>query len=482
MPNGGYFDTVFASAGSLTPVPDAPPGDGSVSYNQGYGILYSTPVGSGGFNFPRAQHNQILFDITTAIQKYQQNTVAPFITTSMNGGTAYSYGAGAMVLLTGAVYRSLVAANTDTPPSAKWLQLDTNLVQSVTGGVHTYVVADNNYNTLRSNAGAVMVDVLPGGSIAVLGTYFKANITNNDVSGLLIISVGAGGALLNGSATNTVILGPDQSTTIVSDGTNYMTQVAPGRVRLGANTTVYVATGGNDSNNGLAVGTPWLTIAKAIAFAQQSVDLNSFILTVQLADGTYTVGVDLQGITFVGGGSVTVKGNTGTPANVVLSTTSANAVNVTGAGNIITIKDMKLQTTTGGNGINSGFQATVLYGNIVFGACASAHVTATAGGLARAISNCSIAGGCVSHASATGGYVIENGITVTISTPVTMTQFCYTGIGGYADFQGSTFSGSTVTGSKYLSNQNGIINTNGAGAGLLPGTTAGSTATGGIYI
>ena len=86
MPISGYFDTAFAVDGSLATVPDAPQGNGSVSYNQGFGVLYSTPVAQGGLNIPRAQMNQIFNDITIAIQNWQQNTIAPFITSAMNGG------------------------------------------------------------------------------------------------------------------------------------------------------------------------------------------------------------------------------------------------------------------------------------------------------------------------------------------------------------------------------------------------------------
>src|SRR5277367_2748250 len=113
MPVNNYFGTPFGEDGSLTTVPDAPQGNGSVSYNQGYGILYGTPVSSGGFNISRAQMNQIFNDITTAVQQYQQNGIPPFITTTMNGGTPYSYSQYAMVLSGGVAYQSNTNSNTD---------------------------------------------------------------------------------------------------------------------------------------------------------------------------------------------------------------------------------------------------------------------------------------------------------------------------------------------------------------------------------
>ena len=120
-PISGYFDTVFAIDGDLTAIPDPVQGSGTVSYTQGFGNLYSTPVASGGYNFPRAQFNQLMNDITTAIQVYQQFGTPPFITSVMNGGSPFSYAAGARVLYSGVVYTSLVGSNTDTPPSSKWI-------------------------------------------------------------------------------------------------------------------------------------------------------------------------------------------------------------------------------------------------------------------------------------------------------------------------------------------------------------------------
>lgn len=126
MPSSGFFDQPFANAGTLTTVPDLTQGSGSVSYQQGYGVLYSTAVADGGFDFPRAQHNQILNDITTAIQAIQNTGVPPYFTyISSNGG----YAQFARVLYSdGHVYQSLVAANTTTPANdgINWTISDTS--------------------------------------------------------------------------------------------------------------------------------------------------------------------------------------------------------------------------------------------------------------------------------------------------------------------------------------------------------------------
>ena len=152
MPISGYFDTPFGSAGDLTPVPDAVQTDGTISYSQGWGILYNTPVGSGGQNVARGTMNQVLYDITSAVQKYQQNTIAPFITTAMNGGAPYSYNQYALVLYSGVAYQSLVNANTDTPPSPKWARMDYRI--KLLANTTYYVSPTGNDSTGNGTVGA----------------------------------------------------------------------------------------------------------------------------------------------------------------------------------------------------------------------------------------------------------------------------------------------------------------------------------------
>lgn len=121
MPIDQYFDTPFGASGELATIPDAVQVDGSVSYASGWGIDYTLINTNPSYkSIPWGQFNQLFFDITTAIQNWQQNTIAPFITTSMNGGTPYSYPQYAMVLSGGIAYQSNTGSNTDTPPSSKW--------------------------------------------------------------------------------------------------------------------------------------------------------------------------------------------------------------------------------------------------------------------------------------------------------------------------------------------------------------------------
>lgn len=217
MPNNLYFDTLFATSGDRTAVPDAPPGDGSVNYQTGYGVLYSTPVASGGFNFPRAQHNQLLNDITAAIQYIQQNGCANFITTAMNGGTPYSYRLGAIVSYDAGGgtqnWLSTAAANTTVPGAvgAHWSSLSSGTL--FTGGVSTgtanaqlVVTSQGNFADGQGNA----ITWVAGFSVTAAST-----LAGDTATALAIKIMTPGG--LRDTATGDIVAGGEYFG--ISDGT-----------------------------------------------------------------------------------------------------------------------------------------------------------------------------------------------------------------------------------------------------------------------
>lgn len=93
---------------------------------------------------------------------------------------------------------------------------------------------------------------------------------------------------------------------------------ANGRETLRAPRTYYVATTGNDSNTGLAVGDPFLTIQRAIDVAAE-LDAGPHNITIQLADGTYTLTSNLIPKQPNGTGRVAILGNSGDQTLVVVS-------------------------------------------------------------------------------------------------------------------------------------------------------------------
>ncbi|HZZ80045.1 MAG TPA: hypothetical protein VFE62_16145 [Gemmataceae bacterium] len=489
MPINGYFDTLFAASGDKNTVPDGTQPSGTVSYQQGFPVLYSTPVSSGGYNVPRTAFNQVFYDITAAIQNWQQNTIAPFITTTMNGGTPYSYPQYALVTYGGVAYQSLVNSNTDTPPSSKWIVFNANTIgkisstQTVTGTSHTFVAADNMLMTLRSNSGTLMTDTLPGTSPGVMALGWQEEIVNNDASALYFLSTGSG-ANLNGSSTGSIVLGPGQRAIVFSDGSNYWAQELPSRVRLGANTSFYVATTGSDSNNGLASGTPWATLQHAANYIQQNVDLGGFTATINVANGTYSSGVTFTG-PFTGAGTVALLGNTGSPSSCIISTSAADCIKGSNSADLV-VGGFKLSAASSGNGLFATSSAQVsVTGAMEYGSVSSSNsqIVAQSGGVISITASYTISGGGEFHWQGLyqGQVILSPSLTITLTGTPAFTDFAATNNLGLIIAASLTFSGS-ATGPRYNAANNGVINTQGGGSTYLPGNSAGATSSGGQYI
>lgn len=111
----------FASSGDKTTVPDTDAG-GSVNMTQGYGQAYSLDPATdpSAKRIEREKMNWLFNIITSAVNEIQVSGVTPFISSSDNGGSPYSYGNGAITSLGGVVYQSIEDGNTTTPPGSKW--------------------------------------------------------------------------------------------------------------------------------------------------------------------------------------------------------------------------------------------------------------------------------------------------------------------------------------------------------------------------
>lgn len=254
------------------------------------------------------------------------------------------------------------------------------------------------------------------------------------------------------------------------------------RIKLTANRTYYVRTDGSDSNTGLvnSAGGAFLTLQKAYTVIRDTIDLAGYTATIQVGDGTYTAGLAISG-PLVGGDNLVITGNTGTPANCIISVTSNNCISA-GYGAKITVSGFKLQTTTGGDCLLAFLGGQINYQTVDFGACAAFHVEChDAGTRVVAIGNYTISGGAQAHFHCYSLALIQAAsLTVTLTgTPAFSVWFAGVAMADIA-IASVTFSGA-ATGSRYMAHKIGLIDVNGASTTYLPGNAAGTVKSGGWY-
>lgn len=256
-----------------------------------------------------------------------------------------------------------------------------------------------------------------------------------------------------------------------------------GRELLTGNRTYYVRTDGSNSNDGLAntSGGAFLTLQKAYDVAS-TLDFGGFSVTIQVGAGTYNTTTTTNILAekpWVGGGALIIRGDTSTPSNCILQTTTAAVVYVatTLPGSLL-IEGFRI-TSSSGNGISHVGTGVLHFNAIDFAAC-SWHIFASGtGAQIFGDGNYSISG------SATHHWRMQNGAslaffakTLTLTgTPAFSGGFAYVDLVGMIEAYSNTYTGS-ATGPRYSANLNGVIKTSG---GTLPGNSAGSTATGGQY-
>lgn len=245
---------------------------------------------------------------------------------------------------------------------------------------------------------------------------------------------------------------------------------------LTANRTYFIRTDGSDSNDGLAntSGGAFLTIERARQ-AIYALDLNGFTATAKLADGTYTAGVICNGMPpgAAIASPIIFEGNNSTPANVIISTTSADCFIAQNGANLY-VSGVEMRTTTSGSCMRAIKGGQIIHGNVRFGTSAGFHVETADGGRRYNDGNFSIVGGAVAHQHVTsGGFQLLSSCTVTISGTPAFSQYFVGLSGGYAQYTACTFSGS-ATGIRFLNHEGGVINTDGQSmTTYLPGNAAG---------
>lgn len=247
-----------------------------------------------------------------------------------------------------------------------------------------------------------------------------------------------------------------------------------------ANRTYYVRADGSDSNTGLvdSAGGAFLTGQKAIDTVA-ALDLSIYDVVIDIANATWTAPIVLK--TLVGAGSVTLRGDTTTPANCIISTTSASCITGAAVRGNWKIEGFKLQTTTSGQciSLSDGTRLTAT-GLMEYGACASIHISLSNGSVFTATANYTISGNATNHWSAVNSIIDVSSVTITLSGTPAFSQFLNAQRVSYLRVFGITFSGS-ATGSRFNVITNSVVFTNNAGLTYFPGNSAGTIDSGGRY-
>jgi hypothetical protein len=256
---------------------------------------------------------------------------------------------------------------------------------------------------------------------------------------------------------------------------------------LTAGLSLYVATTGNDSNSGTSSGSPFLTIQKAIDVAV-GYHLSIYNITINIAAGTYDTDTAIILKSYAtGGGIIILSGSLTTPADYVLTNTSSSyngIVIMAVASGTYRLEGLKLVCDASGQMcISSSGPTTFLYlRKLDFGLAKSAHIKANAGAVISNFDGYTISGNVTSghHLDLRAGAMATGYGQITLTnTPSWGGHFVFADVGGLAQLESYSYSGS-ATGSRYSARAGGIIATFG-GADVLPGNSAGSVSSGGIY-
>jgi hypothetical protein len=270
------------------------------------------------------------------------------------------------------------------------------------------------------------------------------------------------------------------------------------RTLVTANMTIYVATSGNDLNNGLSPGPggALLTIAAAIDVIYRRYDWNGYSCTIQLADGTYNFNVAGAFLAWFSGMpfgmpafGLTLQGNPSNPQNVIINSTNANGISVDRA--FMYLNGFTIRATGGTWTINSiiGVGLNVTRGGWAY--CSNMRFDQTGGMFAvrsdwngvavlTGTNNAVTGSGVWGIAAGPFGTIYASGATLTV-TGWAATNALWYADQGRIEATAMTFTG-TATGQRYTAGYNGVIDTAGGGPNYLPGTIAGALTAGGQYV
>jgi hypothetical protein len=266
------------------------------------------------------------------------------------------------------------------------------------------------------------------------------------------------------------------------------------REKLTADLQMYISPSGDDANDGLTALTPKATLQNIHTTVHDRYDLAGRAVYINLAAGIYNQGVQFQGRPVGGTSTINwyIVGNESNPGSVTINAVNGNCFALS-FGAAVQIRGVKMTSTgaptsfsNAGYGVLCFSSAYMELRNVEFGSCGYAHISSNDSSFVTMMGvPYRISGGAQYHILAyTGGTIAGATSSVTIASASAFgTAFVGSTIGGNAAVYSMTFTGAgNVTGRRYVADFGGLIQVGGGGANYLPGSIAGTVATGGNYI
>lgn len=362
-----------------------------------------------------------------------------------------------------------------TPDGDKLL----DLARAIQNGKVNYAVTGGTANALTATLSPVPAALIDGLVLRLKVSTANTGAATLNVNGLgaLPITTMRGGALTRGDLPVGAVV------QVVKSGSAFLlTGLAYSEVPVIGDRTIYVRTDGNDANDGSAntAGSALATISAALTIARRAASTS--LVTIQLGNvGTYAapgrIGTMAAAIEIVGDEAnhtaYTISGNGFAGSALIHADKSDVTVRGVRTDNLANICASLAASGAGSLNLRKCRFATSV-------AIGFSHVWAASGGFVSIDAGCEHWGAAAQALLATAGNIIISGAQIANAVPFS-DAFAVASNGG--TIQASTapsYTGSP-TGVRYKALLNGVINSGGAGVNFFPGSTAGTTATGGQY-
>lgn len=345
-----------------------------------------------------------------------------------------------------------------------------------------------NYVVASGAANALTATVTPApASLAVLeGVPFRVKMpfTNTGATTFKINALAAAPVV---RANGSILFDGDLVTggiyVLVYDGSSFRAITLTAPPALIRPVTLYVnAAIGSDSNDGTAN-----VAGKALASIQGAVDRawsygpGPYTITILVAAGNYAY-VETPSRP---GPKLDIQGTGAIAADVnIVASAGFDAFSTKGT-SVVNVSRVKVNNTTGSGGFVGYDQSVLFVNNCETGPCSAAAVQAF-GGASVSLFNHRYSGSTFAlYLSNVSGKLNIGGLH-TITTPITVSCTAFAANLGSIAVSVSNpliYSGAgNVTGQRYLSATNAVIDSAAGGANFFPGTVAGSVGTGGQYV